>query len=253
VKKCPKCGQIFDPDLDFCLEDGTRLKALLADSADIPTADIQAPRTIQMPRGQIDTIPTANAARPTNGVGAWVYAVIGVLAIGLLLAIGIIAFLWTRGPAATANSVSNSNTSSAANNSNGAALGAATPTPRPTASTTPEPSAQLSGSWTGDWNGQGAYYTARVELRESGGKVDGQIFWTYVRTSNAQQQNKLGKTATEFVRGSFNSSTGSLDISGYRKDDPDVIIVLDHYQMKLSSDGRSLSGRSKHGTIQLHK
>lgn len=255
MKKCPKCGQVFDPDLDFCLEDGSRLKALLADSSDIPTREIQTPRTLRVPVNQTDVIPNARTnAQQKKGPGAWVYVVIALLALGLIVAVGIIIILWAlgggpapSGPVTNANSVANANKFPATSPSPGG------PTSSPANSSTPQTASVVSGTWVGEWNGDRALYTARVELTETNGKVEGKIFWTIVRIENAKPNEKPGTTATEYVRGTYNQSAKLVDVSGYRTDDPNHVIEADHYRMTLSTDGQSLGGKTNSGTIKLHR
>ena len=60
--------------------------------------------------------------------------------------------------------------------------------------------------------------------------------------------NKVGLSAIEFVRGTFDPANGIVKMSGYRKDDPDgVLVMLDEYKLTVSPDGKSLTGLARNG------
>ena len=80
--------------------------------------------------------------------------------------------------------------------------------------------------------------------------VSGEIVWTYIAidSSNAQlvefYKGKKGKTGIEFVEGTTDPSTSDYYFEGMRKNDPDSIIGLDKYTLKISSDKHVIFGKS---------
>jgi hypothetical protein len=67
-------------------------------------------------------------------------------------------------------------------------------------------------------------------------------------TPQEAKQSKIGLTAVEYIKGSYNPETRMLMMEGYRKDDPNDIISLDKYRLILSEDNRSLGGATwNHG------
>lgn len=66
-------------------------------------------------------------------------------------------------------------------------------------------------------------------------------------------------SATEFVRGRFDPGTRVLTMAGYRKDDPNnVLVMVDNYRLNLSGDSRALGGKARNGgswnaTMKLSK
>ena len=55
---------------------------------------------------------------------------------------------------------------------------------------------------------------------------------------------KLGSTAKEFVRGTFDPATKEYYLQGYKKEDPHRIISTDHYRLKVDGNG-DIGGDSK--------
>ena len=55
--------------------------------------------------------------------------------------------------------------------------------------------------------------------------------------SKLHYQNKIDLTAIEYVKGVYNSTTGECDLKGYKKDDPNNIIALDTYKLKIDQNG----------------
>ena len=75
----------------------------------------------------------------------------------------------------------------------------------------------------------------------------GRIEWTVLRVERNFYRDKIGTTATEFVRGTYNEASGDLSLRGYDKDDPLEIIGLDNYRLELSSGGDWLFGPTESG------
>ena len=97
---------------------------------------------------------------------------------------------------------------------------------------------------TGYWYKEGSSYRfkfeANFELKES---IDGYFEWTLLDSPSSAE--KIGATAKEFVRGSYNPVTRQLLLVGYKKDDPYKVISTDEYRLEVSEDGRSFFGVTK--------
>ena len=106
----------------------------------------------------------------------------------------------------------------------------------------------VSGTWVGEWTSpDGFVYDASLELQApADGAVSGQIKWTLKQSPRAQEQSKLGLTASEFVRGTFDRLCGILTLEGYEKTDPNMIIGLDKYRLLLAENHTVLGGITKH-------
>jgi len=242
MKRCPNCNQIFLDDSDFCLEDGTRL---VVDSGNQAFGVSQT--SGEMPT-QVVPLSQSAAAQPSTGSSPLLYLVIGVLATALAAVVVYLLLLRDDGKKAEIAVTDAPQANSAAT------FAPSTPSPSPTpitpaAAVPPSviPGLSPSGTWTGDWNSRSAHFKAAANLNESGGRVDGKILWTLIRHSNPQKSQKGGSTAVEYVRGTFDPTTRAITLAGYRKEDPDNIVVLDRYNLTLSADGKTMNGRSKSG------
>ncbi len=120
----------------------------------------------------------------------------------------------------------------------------------------PQASAQSfpPGPWRGVWTTLDGQYEYQAELNfttEMGGRVHGQIRWMLVRTSRAEQQDDIGARGTEFIEGTFDQSTGALNIRGVRLEDPRHILGADEYRLMASPDGHYIAGiTSQNGAWQ---
>jgi hypothetical protein len=244
MKRCPKCQQIFPGDDSvFCIDDGATLVPHTATpdsgyiSGDAPTQVLQRPSS-----------PPAGGENSTK----WLYLVIGVLATALVAG-GVIIYL-TRGkedkPGNTPAAANTNYKTVTPDNSAPAKNTAAVNTPAAPGNTAPSMRLSPGGNWAGDWTSpSGAYLTIKVNLDDDGaGNVQGQIEWTLRRTTRPEKMNKIGMTAIEYVRGKYDPSTRNLTMSGYRKDDPNnVLVMVDDYRLGLTADNRGLNGAARNG------
>jgi len=260
MKKCPRCNQVFADDNLFCLNDGTTL--------------LDVSETGQSPLFQTpDSAPTQfisrqqlNALNPPVNNSKWLYLIIGVMATALA-ALGI-AFFLSRTPTEKETAKIETNAKSNENVSNGNQLNVENKTNQSTPNTsnaiavsTPRPTALINpnlkpdGRWTGDWNSKTTSFTAQMNLTDNGaGKFSGEIYWTLRSSTNPKKMYKTGSTATEYVQGTYNPANRSLALSGYRKDDPNDIVVLDKYNLILAENNQSLGGGSKsNGRFNLRR
>lgn len=104
------------------------------------------------------------------------------------------------------------------------------------------------GTWSGELStALGAYLTGKLMLTDTGaGNVEGQIEWTLRTSQVAGKADKIGRTATEYVKGHYDSASRVLKIDGY--DLNDQYSVLDagksSYRMQLTGDTPTLTGQA---------
>ena len=101
------------------------------------------------------------------------------------------------------------------------------------------------GPWRGVWTTLDGQYEYQAELdftTEMGGRVHGQIRWMLVRTSRREQQADIGAHGTEYIEGTFDQSTGALNVHGVRLEDPRHILGTDEYRLVASPDGHYIAG-----------
>ena len=268
MKQCLSCGRLYDGDLSFCLDDGKSLVRVV----EAPSSD---PRQMKTEVLRADSFETSEAAAPTIPIrvaptaqpeprrpSRLPYVVIGMLAFACVM----LAFTLL---------VLNRDRLFSADSSNRATASpspvAVSPTPVPTiarAAATPvanigqaaqsnKAAANITGSgadpvgkWRGEWSTtSGSLFDFELTLTSTGGRaLDGQIRWTMRRTARPDKADKVGFSATEFVRGSYDPATQRVDLAGYDKSDPNgMLVMLDVYQLNLSSDGRTLNGLARNG------
>lgn len=114
-----------------------------------------------------------------------------------------------------------------------------TPTPIPA-------SAIATGNWDGEWSDSKGTFSCELKLvQDSQNKMSGSIVWTLRKTRLAGFQKRIGLSGIEHVTGTFQQSERLLNLRGYRKNDPHVLIALDRYRLVLSPDGSTLAGQSQ--------
>jgi hypothetical protein len=113
------------------------------------------------------------------------------------------------------------------------------------------------GKWNGDWNSMGktsTNFSAAMDITDDGnGKINGKIIWTLRATNNPKKTGKVGLSATEYVQGAFDQNTHLLTLKGYRKDDPNDLVILDKYQLAMATDNSTMSGKSISGRFILKR
>jgi len=100
------------------------------------------------------------------------------------------------------------------------------------------------GTWTGKWDSpDGSVYSATVQLTvASDGTVDGSINWKLTAARRSDLDPKVGLHGTEFVRGTFDAHCRVLTMGGYKLDDPEHVLGMDHYELILAPNGAGLGG-----------
>lgn len=250
MKRCPLCSSGYPAEDDFCPDDGS---ALITDESpsNIPTVLITS--------ASQETRLVPKAAAKTSYVGPRLtpqHFLIGVLSLIVLVLAGV---LLVRIPRNSGTTLGAEEFASTVNKSTHE-ISPADPSPTRsvqsffnsnTASSAAEkPRRSPSGTWNGDWlSPSGAYLTMALSVHDDGmGNLSGQINWTLRRSNRPDKMNKIGLTATEYVSGSFADDTGTLSLRGYRKDDPNnVLVMVDTYRLQLSPDSRRISGSARNG------
>ena len=263
MKECPNCKKHFTDDLFFCLYDGVPLTESHDDVVDhyAPTEAAinidQSLRTEVLPNfGRSDPTQLSPVIEqtPPRSASKLPYLIIGVLALAF---VGL----------AAAMIVVNRDLIFPASNTTAKAANETKPTPVPTPTplvtitsqpsntvkTVTQPAANLNpaGKWKGEWSTtSGTLFDFELSLNETGANgVEGQIKWTMRKTARPDKQDKIGLSATEFVRGTFDPASRTLNMSGYDKDDPNgMLVMLDVYKLNVSSDGHTLTGLARNGT-----
>ena len=113
-------------------------------------------------------------------------------------------------------------------------------TAKPLGSQVPSPA----GTWRGTWDSpNGSVYTAVAQLTVTAdGSLDGSITWTLKDTRRADLAPKVGQTGTEYVHGTFDARCRVATFEGYKLDDPQNILGMDHYKLVLAPNGAGLGG-----------
>ncbi len=113
--------------------------------------------------------------------------------------------------------------------------------------------AALARTWRGTWESPAGFvYEAEVRLRlDDSGAVEGRIDWTLKKAppDRKDYQGKAGQKGVEYVWGVYDPKARSLEMEGYRRDDPREILGLDRYRLTLSEDFGDIEGFTwNHGT-----
>ena len=104
------------------------------------------------------------------------------------------------------------------------------------------------GEWT-KVNTQ-ANFSALLKLEVSDTDVNADIIWTYLSIDSSDlasvqyYQDKKGKMGIEYTRGQYSPTTHDIIFEGIAKSDPDFIIGLDKYILKLSLNRQVIYGET---------
>ena len=261
MKECPNCKKIFADDLFYCLDDGTPLAEFGSDIDHTAPTEVainvgQAARTevlpnrgrptdAELPSPREQSIPRPPSKLPYVAIGALTLACISLAA--AMIVINRDRIFPTQETKANATNEPKSTPSPVMSNSSppgNAAKSVNKVAAQPAATFNP------TGKWKGEWTtDSGTLLDIEISLTDSqNNALDGQIRWTMRRTARPDKTDKIGLSATEFVRGSFDPATGSVKMSGYSKDDPNnVLVMVDTYKLNISADGHALSGLARNG------
>jgi hypothetical protein len=252
MKECPNCKKAFTDDLFYCLYDGTPLSAPRANVDSSAATEVGFGSAVPEPTRVIPQ-PVPAAAPPRSKLPYLVIAFLGLACIGLA-ALVFVTNLDRFLPARETTTRKTDEPRSTPAQTPAALVTATQPSPASTNSTPlPKPPAKqliASGRWKGEWStDSGTLLDFELTLTDTQNNgVDGQIEWTMRRTARPDKMDKIGLSAIEFVRGTFDPATGLLKMSGYGKDDPNnVLVMVDDYELTVSPDGKALTGVARNG------
>ena len=103
------------------------------------------------------------------------------------------------------------------------------------------------GHWTKKNTTWDFQYNASITI-DSGNNVSGFIVWRIVKTDNsavAYYRGKLNMVAIENISGSYDVAQNHLQFEGTSKNDPNVIIGLDVYDLYIKNG--QITGKTKAG------
>lgn len=276
MKECPNCKKLFTDDLFYCLYDGAAL-APQHDEID-PSAPTEAAYNVGgsdptqvLPSNptevQPDPVPVTERSikidlpkpdkqskLPYVAIGA-LLAICAVLAVTLVV-MNLDRFAPSPDPKAKigndARSSPNQSPAMTANTSQPANANAPVNSVKPAnqPDSKPAPAMNPVGRWKGQWStASGTLLDIVIDFSATPGNgVDGQIKWTMRSTVRPDKMDKIGLSAVEYVRGTYEPETGVILMSGYKKDDPDnVLVMLDNYRLTVSEDGSRLTGLARNG------
>lgn len=262
MKECPNCRKVYSEELFFCLDDGSPLQTIreIVDS-NAPTVgsfDVGSSfRTEVLPSRPVPRTVIIDAPEGSAHLGRSKipYLVIGFLALTCLGLATILVVLnldrfTPESSAPPTNSARNTQISTPVP-SPSSTVTSQTPTPLGNKALVVAPiSGTPIGRWGGTWSTEsGTLFDFELRLGAIGENgLAGQITWTMRRTARPDKESKIGLSATEWVRGSFDPVERTVRLKGERKDDPDnVLVMLDEYKLKISADAKTLSGIARNG------
>ena len=92
----------------------------------------------------------------------------------------------------------------------------------------------------------------KIELKDNT-DIKGEIAWTFLAVDSTDKsmmdmyEGKKGKSGIEKVGGSYTATTHDVYFEGIDKDDPNLILALDKYSLKLSANKQVLYGTTATG------
>ena len=101
---------------------------------------------------------------------------------------------------------------------------------------------QFNGTWTKVNTTYEFEFDLILEVKTSN-RVEGYFIWKLVRSdenntlSKQYYEKKMGMTGKEYVKGTYHSASGEYILRGYKKQDPNAIIGMDTYHLKLGENG----------------
>lgn len=107
-----------------------------------------------------------------------------------------------------------------------------------------KPQPVVVGTWDGEWlDPGGTLLSCRFKIRVNNqNDVGGTTIWILKSTSGFDDQLRVGRQATVYVKGSFDPQHRFITMGSYRQDDPYDVIDANEYRLYLSADGSTLSG-----------
>ena len=112
---------------------------------------------------------------------------------------------------------------------------------------------QFNGTWTKITTTYEFDFDLILKVKESN-QVEGYFIWKVVHydeyniSSKQYYENKIGMTAKEYVIGTYNHSEAEYILKGYKKEDPNAIIGMDTYKLKIGENGNIGGTTNANGT-----
>ncbi len=251
MKECPNCKQVFADDLSYCLQDGTPLTEIGVG------IDRYAPTEASYGPGVSDPTQVLHRNEPIEKRAAskLPYFLIGALTVACVaLAAAVVATNLdrilptrdTKGPVVD-KVVSSPGVAPSATPLKTPAITISANSPD---SATPVVTYDPTGKWKGKWStDSGTLFDFELDLRDTGNNgLQGSILWTMRKSVRADKMDKVGLSATEYVKGSYEPATGLVNLKGYSKNDPNnMLVMIDVYKLNISSDGDTLTGNARNG------
>ncbi len=102
------------------------------------------------------------------------------------------------------------------------------------------------GIWGGEWTDNTGYvYNCRIKIKiDSDNDVAGSITWTLKDSPRRDEQLKIGRQATAYVKGTFNPKHRLVTMGSYRQDDPYDVVDVNEYRLYLLADNSTMSGET---------
>ena len=94
------------------------------------------------------------------------------------------------------------------------------------------------------------FFTCIARINAKEGVASGELVWTYWSTDSSSEpmkemyKGKKGKKAIEFLEGTYEPGSRDLALEGISKQDPDSIIGMDKYTLKISANGQVIFGKT---------
>ena len=118
----------------------------------------------------------------------------------------------------------------------------------------------------GEWTkiNSEANFSGLIKLDIKDSAVTGEIIWTYKAIDSAVDnlvkyyKGQKGKMGIEYVKGIYNFNTNDIYFEGTSKTDPDLVIGMDKYFLKVSMDktalyGKTLADGENNGLVYFNK
>ena len=83
------------------------------------------------------------------------------------------------------------------------------------------------------------------------GTAKAEVVWTYLAIDSSSQElvemykGKKGKSGIEYLDGRFNAATNDFYFEGKKKDDPNIVLGLDKYHIKLAANKQAVYGTTE--------
>ena len=90
----------------------------------------------------------------------------------------------------------------------------------------------------------------KIEIKNDG-TATGQFIWIFLAVDSTNSslvetyREKKGMSGIEYVEGNFNAATHDFYFAGKSKDDPNLVLGLDKYHLKLAANKQAIYGSTE--------